>query len=271
MCVEAKKASARPIITVIARPGVSPGCVAVRWRVGARLADGRIQAGKQGVVNVDLKLDVDDKPIIAELCALHHLLVEREILGEGRAGNGLIIIVSAGAIKKLKQEKTAKKHLVPFGRFLMTRFREADLLVSPDASWIEPVANPARTFEMEVTEPPMEVVSFHGIGPVYVTQHVIKRFAQRHGFVVADRHGNVVDDADGTGFTKAWRAFCAMVADPRIQRTELPDDVMQAKAEKHYDGAGEHYLHPQSRWYFTIVRKPTGLPIIKTAYMRLGR
>lgn len=77
---------------------------------------------KQGVV--ETRIDdprVDDPAIIAELSTLHHLLSYRSIFGEGRAGNSLTITVSFGAIRRVANRSSDKKHLFAHARVLGTR------------------------------------------------------------------------------------------------------------------------------------------------------
>ena len=73
----------------------------VYWKTGLR---------RGGELKVDLgeqydKLPEQQKPIAAELYAIHHLLSVKEVMGSNRSGNGLQIRVSKGAIKKLQKQR----------------------------------------------------------------------------------------------------------------------------------------------------------------------
>jgi len=70
----------------------------VYWKTGLR---------RGGELKVDLgeqydKLPEQQKPIAAELYAIHHLLSVKEVMGSNRSGNGLQIRVSKGAITAVR-------------------------------------------------------------------------------------------------------------------------------------------------------------------------
>lgn len=95
----------------------------VYWKTGLR---------RGGELKVDLgeqydKLPEQQKPIAAELYAIHHLLSVKEVMGSNRSGNGLQIRVSKGAIRKLQKQRSTQHSLYSLTRFLLTRYQKASL------------------------------------------------------------------------------------------------------------------------------------------------
>jgi len=142
----------------------------VRWMTGK---------DKQGIFEVTVPDGADDPRIIAELAVLRHLILEREILGPSRTGNGLRFVVSAGAIKKLMREDSAKAYLAPYALFLRTRLLGVVVEVDHKANW----ASDAETRRelLVVEEPPAECISIAGYGEVQVRAHVLERIQQHYG------------------------------------------------------------------------------------------
>ena len=90
----------------------------------------------RGHLEVNVDGNLRDKPIVAELSALHHLLEIKQVLGHDLVGTaGTRLIVSSGAIRKLKLRQSGKAHLVPFATFLSTRFAGCQIEVSKATNW----------------------------------------------------------------------------------------------------------------------------------------
>jgi len=136
----------------------------------------------RGVIEV---LDVghsEDPASLSELMVLHHLLVERQVVGEGSTGHNLGIEVSKGAIRKLARHRGSKRSLVAFTQFLATRFSDARLTVERDRSWIDPKA-PREV--LHATGPELACVESPQLGTVVITRHALDRYVERFG--VRDR------------------------------------------------------------------------------------
>lgn len=122
------------ILTVLAQPTDNPELFEVFWANGVQ---------KQGLLKVHVTTGVADKDVIAELGALHHLLVVKAIFGQDRAGRAaqkqttapsqdedadrLQLNVTSGQIRKLMQQKSKKPHLNAFAFFLATRFAGSNI------------------------------------------------------------------------------------------------------------------------------------------------
>ena len=135
------------ILTVLTKPTDNPRHFEVYWANGVQ---------NQGLLRVRVEQSCDDLDVVAELGALHHLLVIKSIFGSDRAGRSahlndtpdpgaedsdrLQLNVTSGQLRKLMQQKSKKLHLVPFALFLSTRFAGSNIVVKNDASWIKPRA-----------------------------------------------------------------------------------------------------------------------------------
>lgn len=162
-------------LTTLVKPGEAPNEFIVYWRNGLH---------KQGILTVCVNADLpSDHKVAAELAAMKHLLEEKAIFGEDRGGKNLLLSISSGsAIRKLARMQSAKMHLVPYARFLITRFAGADLTVERDEEWIKPRAmNNAERIEVNGAE--NSFIDLPGVGRVSITRHVIDRLNQRLNFI----------------------------------------------------------------------------------------
>lgn len=135
---------------------------------------------KQGVIEVTVPTGAEDPRIVAELSALRHLVLEREILGPSRTGAGLRLVVSAGAIKKLMREDSAKAYLSPYALFLRTRLVGVIVEVDHKANWVTE-ATTTRREPLLVQDPPAECITLEGYGEVQVRAHVLERIQEHYG------------------------------------------------------------------------------------------
>lgn len=189
----------------------------VYWKTGLR---------RGGELKVDLgeqydKLPEQQKPIAAELYAIHHLLSVKEVMGSNRSGNGLQIRVSKGAIKKLQKQRSTQHSLYSLTRFLLTRYQEAQISVEKRDDWL------SHSFEEYSAENVTlrdidEVINVPSIGPVVVTRHALERFVERF--------------ADGV--TKhPWKALCSKLFSSSLTKVCLPEKVAAYKAKKYVQNA----------------------------------
>lgn len=114
---------------------LNDGTFTIRWKWRRQQAR---QPSKGGVVRVSLPNNgwAQDKPILAELAAIHRLLEVERVHGEGRLGNNIRIQTTFGAIRKallkgaLKENgrgDTDKTHVALFSKFLATKYFEAEI------------------------------------------------------------------------------------------------------------------------------------------------
>jgi len=208
----------------------------VYWKTGLR---------RGGELKVDLgeqydKLPEQQKPIAAELYAIHHLLSVKEVMGSNRSGNGLQIRVSKGAIKKLQKQRSTQHLLYSLTRFLLTRYQEAKISVEKRDDWLSYSFEEYSVDNVTVREID-EVINVPNIGPVLVTRHALERFVERL--------------SDGVP-KHPWKALCSKLLCSGLTKTQLPENVAIQKAKK-YAQQANFWQHVGSRMYFVVV--PSGL------------
>ncbi|HHF2868455.1 TPA: hypothetical protein ACPJZQ_003594 [Vibrio alginolyticus] len=206
----------------------------VYWKTGLR---------RGGELKVDLgeqydKLPEQQKPIAAELYAIHHLLSVKEVMGSNRSGNGLQIRVSKGAIKKLQKQRSTQHSLYSLTRFLLTRYQEAQISVEKRVDWISYSFEEYSVDNLTVTVIGIdEVINVPNIGPVVVTRHALERFVERL--------------SDGVP-KHPWKALCTKLLCSGLTKAQLPESVAIQKAKK-YAQEAELWQHVGSKMYFVMI------------------
>ncbi|MFC5076780.1 hypothetical protein VTH8203_00070 [Vibrio thalassae] len=208
------------------------GKYTVYWKTGLR---------RGGELKVNLgeqydKLPEQQKPIAAELYAIHHLLSVKEVMGSNRSGNGLQIRVSKGAIKKLQKQRSTQHSLYSLTRFLLTRYQEAQISVEKSDDWLSYLFEEYSVDNVTVRGID-EVINVPNIGPVVVTHHALDRFVERL--------------SDGVP-KHPWKALCSKLLCSGLTKTQLPENVAIQKAKK-YAQEAEFWQHVGSKMYFVMV------------------
>lgn len=221
-------------LTVLTAP--DEGAYRVNWACGVR---------SQGVLYLHMPAQLEDADIAAELFALQHLLEKREVCGHDRAGNGLTITCSFGAIKKLHHLQSKKAHLHDWAHFLTIRFSEAAMRVDKSDAFIRPRAR--DDVETLIVEAPLpETLELHGVGTVVISKHVFSRFLERMGNSLSPAH--------------AWRRLCGWAAESCVVPYQLPPSISQAKEAKH-GSVGQHFVNPRQKCQFVVVPGERGLTL----------
>lgn len=212
----------------------------------------------------------EDRRILAELAALYHLLCVEEVQGKGRLGNGLILEVSSGAIKKAVAKGTIKKtgtgrtdkpHVAHFAHFLATKFFEAEVKVGA-----LPKEEPrvVMNFEVECNAPTVAKVQ-SPIGDVIVSRHALNRFVERFTASEYSQAGIPLEDIPNRKWTKAWRTLEKMIG-AATRLTNIPQKEWQRITRKY--GSGTTVLHnADSDALFIVKEEPYGL-VLATARKR---
>ncbi len=216
---------------------------------------------KQGVVSVTLAESItDNRPVVAELSALHHLLSYQGIMGDDRSGESLALEVTFGAIKKLLTDKgSAKSKLIPFARFLKIRYAESDIRVAPEGAWVIQARAEARREELRIDGPLPETIQITGYGRVCLSVHLIERMLERANYASA---------------SSVWKHLRRMLDSHALVKKNLPEKVLAQKVEKYgEDAIGDHIQHLREAWTFVVapVKEPNShcKNILTTAYVRL--
>lgn len=233
-------------LTLYTKASTAPNQFETFWTTGR----------KQGIIDITISdTEAQDAAVIAELSAMHHLLSHKEVCGSDRAGNGMAIEVTFGAIRKIAQNTSNKRHLFAHGRFLLTRYAEAKISVSKDTSWIRMARAENRREALVVDAPVPEVINVAGIGKVGLSFHLIERMMER---------------ANYASIAAAWRHLGRMLGNGRVSEVALPPDVARQKAAKH-GVAGKILRVAAKPWRFVLTEargnRDAGLPMLVTAYV----
>jgi hypothetical protein len=204
----------------------------------------------QGRIRVVVPPAFHDRDVIAELAALHHLLVVRAVFGDDRAGNGLTLNVSAGAIKKLAAQRSAKQHLVPFANFLAVRFADANIEVKTKLTWLKPRADNNVEEIVATGEALDDELELRPLGRVTLTRHALEQFAIRSNRPEA--------------YSDAWRSI-RIVLSNRLEERVASEETRLARLERH-GIEGRVFYHPDSRWNFVVTEAEGEPRRIVTAY-----
>jgi hypothetical protein len=239
------------------------GTFAVRYKL-CRSGGKAVQ--RAGMVTVALHSRYsEDRPILAELGALHHLLADDPVLESSRCGNQLAVEVSFGAIRKavtkgsLKSTdagRTDKSNVAHFAHFLATRFFEATVSVVPPGKWEPPEeAKIIKDAFIEVSAP--SVASLGScIGQIIPSRHAMNRMVER--FVAADqiKAGKSLEDLDDTCWTRAWKIIAKHL--PQTSRVKIPHEEHKRILRKY--GPNSTILHHQdAQIVYVVVKEPYGL------------
>lgn len=136
---------------------------------------GLVQKGRVRVTVPHL----DDGRTAAELAAAQYLLTVKNVCGHNKAGAGLIIYASCGAIIELMEGTSPKSYLVPYGNFLRTRFLGAAVQHSEAPFiWADERCESQVDF-IDVDKPAVTVIDVTGVGPVELTAHAVKKYVDR--------------------------------------------------------------------------------------------
>lgn len=241
------------------------GSFEVRYKM---VTQGAKVATVSGVLTVSLNTRFPmDRPILAELGALHHLLYIKEIHGQRRLGNGLRIEVSAGAIKKavakgsLKREdsgKTDKEHVARFCAFLATKYFEATVEVVQAAKWADMSSNRQVNESIAVDDYPDAKLSCV-LGEVVVRRHALNRFVERFTAATEIAAGtSIVEIPDGR-WTRAWKSLDTIL--PQAETVSIPPKEAKRIAERY--GPGVIALqHRASQSVFILKQNSHGLSLV---------
>lgn len=237
----------------------------VRYKM---IEQGAKMATISGKLTVSLgKRFIQDRSILAELGALHHLLYVREVQGQRRLGNGLRIEVSAGAIKKalakksLKQVdsgKTEKEHVAQFCSFLATKYFEASIEVVHPGKWVDVPSKRQMDESITIDDYPDARISSI-LGDVVVRRHALNRFVERFTAASEIAAGVHLVDVPDSRWTRAWKSLETIL--PQAERANVPPKETKRIADKY--GQGVHVLHhPSSQTVFVVREGAYGMGLV---------
>jgi hypothetical protein len=191
------------------------GSFSVLWNWSVDAATVRRQPNRGGTIRVTLdEKHQEDRSILAELAALHHLLEVRQIHGENRLGVNLTIEVSAGAIKKalakgaLKKDGkggTSKKHVADCAEFLATKYFEANI---ETGKWRDEEPKVVKNHDVHLGDYPSAPIYASILGEnVIVTRHAMFRTVGRIIERKDSKEADDLSDVPTERWSSAWGWF----------------------------------------------------------------
>jgi hypothetical protein len=216
--------------------------IPVHWRL-----DG---ADRQAVIYVNVPGSFNDRRVIAELCALNHLMnCGRPILGSSRAPASSLTTVTAGAIRKAHRAETEKGEIIPFARFLFSSFCEGALEVEKDIDWTSslPVVE-----EMRIDAKPakLEKLPLAALcDNVGITRHAVERYQERVGTV---------------SVSNSISSLRRLMAD--LHTVAMPvSEYKRITGLGKYGKAAKFFIHRQSKTIFVVLPEWDGW-VLATVY-----
>lgn len=209
-----------------------------------------------GLIKVRVAVHMPDAHIAAELAAMQHLLEEKGVLGNNLVGNANTkLVVSLGAIKKLRRCQSDKSHLAPYANFLTTRFAGCPISVDKDTSWFNGFT-PDTVEDLLVGGPKRETLKVAGFGEVAVTQHVLDRFADRF---LSDSNQDKLAQT-------AWKKLKEMATDLTIR--EVTRQGLWCSVNYAHQGKqqGRYFLNARHNLVLVITDNPGEGKRLVTAY-----
>lgn len=220
-----------------------------------------------GILPVEIEHQTEDLCIVAELVALRYLLALPAIGAPGERAERLDITVSKGAIKKLIQGRSNKKHLVGCSRWLKQRYLDAYIRVShrqvPSYSSLveasaggEPTTQglTVKILEKLVTGDDVNqdiVLNNPIVGDCTITMHAIERYMERSGI---------------TSWRRAWENVADLVQCSNAKDVALPKSIERRKRMKYREP--ETIVSVQGGWHlvFTPDRNNRNRVVLCTVY-----
>tara|TARA_R110001592_G_scaffold222051_1_gene477096 strand:- start:1982 stop:2692 length:711 start_codon:yes stop_codon:yes gene_type:complete len=155
-----------------------------QYRVYFRVTGGSGEPSSVRSLDVNVTGPHEHPSKLAELLAIKHILLHSRFVGENRNGEGLILKVSSGCIKKIQKKHTTNADMIVHGRFLQVRFNGAVISTDRHFDWV-------KGFTGEVIDVSLEdcgdkPVKTH-VGELHLTMHAVERFSERMAIPSIDR------------------------------------------------------------------------------------
>ena len=210
----------------------------------------------KGILRIRVTATIEDRGIVAELVAIQHLLEKKHVIGTNLSGNdGIKLIVSSGAIRKLHLRKSDKVHLVPYANFLTTRFAGCQLSVEKNIGWFDGFS-PELIEDHLVSGARRETIQITGIGDVSVTQHVLDRFADRF----------LAETPSGKTAQTAWKKLVELAAEPSV--CEVTRHSLWSGVNHMHQGRqeGRYFMNAKCRLVLVVTDNPREGKRLVTTY-----
>lgn len=203
-----------------------------------------VRAG--GLLKVRIEPDMADQQIAAELSAIQYLLEDKCVLGNTViSGQGIRLVVSQGAIRKLHGKRSNKSHLAPYSNFLVTRFAGCQIEVSKKEGWF--TGCPVQLAEhLLITGPRRETVTISGLGEVAISLHVLERFAER-----------LLPDVDTSRkITEAWKKLIRVASDPSVHEVARQNRNAPMRFTRPGHSEGRYFMNRAHNLLLVVADRP---------------
>lgn len=225
----------------------NPRIVDVVWCTGL---------SKKGGLRVHLPANYKEPGLIAELCALRHLLLVVEPFNVRTIdGKGIEVHTSSGAIKKLALRKSTKTEAMPYSRFLRIRLNELKHEVINKNDVLPSLEEPGLVWEdlvvcEEQFHAPYDPVDCGNLGSLAITDHAIERYQER---------------VESGSPKSPLRSLLRRLSHPGLKKLHLPHEVLAHKSRKY----GSHndievWGHESSEIAFLLLNKPDHKVLVTT-------
>ena len=183
---------------------------------------------------VQVPRGISDGRVAAELAVVRHLLIVSNACGHDKAGAGLRLWFSSGAVRKLMKGDSAKQDLAPYAVFLRNRFLGAEVHIETRPSeWLSRIAGMVDADPLDARCPARETIDLTGVGEVELTAHAMEQYVERFG----------------KSPIKAWRELKKRAA----MATPHHLTGRRAAADAAHRRMGRFYLEPNTNMLLTLV------------------
>lgn len=239
------------ILTTWPERSDAAGMISVHWKTGTH---------NGGVIRVIHQTTVEDPLLVAELCAIRHLLLRKQVFNRlPMSGKGLALHVSTGAIRKLMLGTSNKREAVPYARFLRPRFDEITIKPQRLSSEDFPLsAIPENCEELSTKDPyfvgPYDPIEGPAIGKLTVSAHAVEQYEKR---------------CPSETIHSPWKSLVKRLMHEELEQIELPENVIRHKERKYgKDNKVEAWGHPNSLFGYLVVQDGDQQRTLVTVYRR---
>lgn len=228
-------------------------CVQIHWKTGTK---------NGGVIKVEAPIISENIPLIAELCAIRHLLLRKNVLScVPMSGKGISLHVSTGAIRKLMLGTSNKTQAIPYARFLYPRLdgieiKTQRLTLSDFPLSLATTNNESIDIVDSYFEQPYDLIEGPAIGKVMVTAHAVEQYVNRCSAEV---------------IKSPWKSLVNRLMHKELVQIPLPENVLKHKELKY--GKNNHveaWGHSTSMFAYLVVHGDNNNRTLVTVYRRAG-
>lgn len=199
-----------------------------------------------GLLKVQIRPDMEDRLIAAELSAIQFLLEDKMVVGNMVVcGQGIKLAVSQGAIRKLHGKRSNKSHLAPYASFLITRFSGCRIEVCKDEAWFAELSIASAEL-LQIDGPRRESMTIAGLGKVDVSNHVLKRFAERE----------LTNVDPSRQMNEAWKKLQRIVSDRAVLEVSRRNQTAPMRFAKPGFTEGRYFMNREHDIVLVVTDRP---------------